>query len=92
MANEVARAYVLIVPSMEGARGAISEELTGAGEEAGRSAGSRAGSAFSGALGTAARVGAAAVSAVERCTIFGGSFRKRHLRHIRVSFILHIFG
>jgi len=63
MANEVARAYVLIVPSMEGARGAISDELNGAGEEAGRSAGSRAGSAFSGALGTAARVGAAAVSA-----------------------------
>ena len=64
MANEVARAYVLIVPSMEGARGAISDELNGAGEEAGRSAGTRAGSAFTGALGTAARVGAAAVSAV----------------------------
>ena len=63
MANEVARAYVLIVPSMEGARGAISDELTGAGEEAGRSAGSRAGSAFSGALGAAARVGAAVVGA-----------------------------
>ena len=29
MANEVARAYVLIVPSMEGARGAISDELNG---------------------------------------------------------------
>lgn len=64
MASEVARAYVLIVPSMEGARGTISEELNGAGEEAGRSAGSRAGSAFTGALGTAARAGAAAVSAV----------------------------
>ena len=64
MANEIARAYVLIVPSMEGARGAISDELNGAGEEAGRSAGTRAGSAFTGALGTAARVGAAAVSAV----------------------------
>ena len=64
MANEVARAYVLIVPSMEGARGAISDELNGAGEEAGRSAGSRAGSAFSGALGVAARAGAVAVSAV----------------------------
>jgi phage-related protein len=48
---------------MEGARGAISDELNGAGEEAGRSAGSRAGSAFSGALGAAARVGAAAVGA-----------------------------
>ena len=64
MANEVARAYVLIVPAMEGARGAISDELNGAGEEAGRSAGSRAGSAFSGALGVAARAGAVAVSAV----------------------------
>ena len=63
MANEVARAYVLIVPSMEGARGAISDELNGAGEEAGRSAGSRAGSAFSGALGAAARVGATVVGA-----------------------------
>lgn len=64
MANEVARAYVLIVPSMEGARGAISDELNGAGEEAGRTAGSRAGSAFTGALGVAARAGAVAVSAV----------------------------
>lgn len=64
MANEVARAYVLIVPSMEGARGAISDELNGAGEEAGRSAGSRAGSAFTGALGVAAHAGAVAVSAV----------------------------
>lgn len=63
MANEVARAYVLIVPSMEGAQQTISQELTGAGEEAGRSAGSRAGSAFSGALGAAARVGAAVVGA-----------------------------
>ena len=63
MANEVARAYVLIVPSMEGAQQTITQGLTGAGEEAGRSAGSRAGSAFSGALGAAARVGAAAVSA-----------------------------
>ena len=63
MANEVARAYVLIVPSMEGAQQTISQGLTGAGEEAGRSAGSRAGSAFSGALGAAARVGAAAVGA-----------------------------
>lgn len=64
MANEVARAYVLIVPSMEGARETISNELGAASESAGSSAGSRAGSAFAGALGTAARVGAAAVSAV----------------------------
>ena len=64
MANEVARAYVLIVPSMEGAQQTISQGLTGAGEEAGRSAGSRAGSAFSGALGAAARGGAAVVRVV----------------------------
>lgn len=65
MANvELARAYVTIVPSMEGARGAITEELTGAADDAGSAAGSRAGSAFSGALGVAARAGAAAVTAV----------------------------
>lgn len=65
MANvELARAYVTIVPSMEGARGAITEELTGAADEAGSAAGSRAGSALTGALGVAARAGAAAVTAV----------------------------
>ncbi len=62
--TELARAYVTIVPSMQGARGTITEELTGAADEAGSAAGSRAGSAFSGALGAAARVGAAAVTAV----------------------------
>lgn len=63
MAAELARAYITIVPSMQGARDTIEQELGGAGEEAGRSAGSRAGGAFSSALGTAARVGAAAVTA-----------------------------
>lgn len=60
---ELARAYITIVPSMEGARGTIEQELGGAGEAAGSSAGSRAGGAFSSALGAAARVGAAAVTA-----------------------------
>ena len=60
---ELARAYITIVPSMEGSRQTITEELGGAADEAGSVAGSRAGSAFSGALGAAARVGAAAVSA-----------------------------
>lgn len=60
---ELARAYITIVPSMEGSRQTITEELGGAADEAGSAAGSRAGSAFSGALGAAARVGAAAVSA-----------------------------
>jgi len=60
---ELARAYITIVPSMEGSRQTITEELGGAADEAGSAAGSRAGSAFSSALGAAARVGAAAVSA-----------------------------
>jgi len=61
---ELARAYVTIVPSMQGARETITEELGGAAESAGGSAGRRAGSAMVGALGVAARAGAAAVSAV----------------------------
>ena len=65
MANiELARAYVTIVPSMQGARETITEELNGAASSAGGSAGRRAGSAMVGALGVAARAGAAAVSAV----------------------------
>jgi len=64
MANEVARAYVLIVPSMEGARGAISEELTGAGEEAGRSAGSQAGSSFGTSFGGVLKTTGAIVAGV----------------------------
>ena len=64
MANEVARAYVLIVPSMEGARDAISEELTGASEEAGSSAGSQAGSSFGTSFGGVLRTTGAIVAGV----------------------------
>lgn len=60
---ELAKAYVTIVPSLEGSRQIIEDELTGAGDEAGRQAGSSVGGAFSNALGAAARVGAAAVGA-----------------------------
>jgi hypothetical protein len=67
---ELARAYITIVPSMEGSRQTITEELGGAADEAGSVAGSRAGAAFSGALGAAARVGAAAVSAAAQ--LLGG--------------------
>lgn len=64
MANiELAKAYVTIVPSMQGAQAAISEELGAAGAQGGEEAGQRAGSAFSGALGVAAKVGAAAIGA-----------------------------
>ena len=60
---ELAKAYVTIVPSMEGSQRVITEELTGAGEAAGERAGSAAGSGFSRALGVAASVGTAAISA-----------------------------
>lgn len=65
MANsmELARAYVTIVPSMEGSRGAITEALTGEADSAGSQAGSVAGSRFGAALGAAAQVGAAAIGA-----------------------------
>lgn len=60
---ELAKAYVTIVPSMQGSRQIIEEELTGAGDEAGARAGSAAGSAFSSALGAAAKIGTAAIGA-----------------------------
>ena len=64
MANiELAKAYVTIVPSMQGAQATISEELGAAGERGGAEAGQRAGGAFSGAIGVAAKVGAAAIGA-----------------------------
>lgn len=64
MANiELAKAYVTIVPSMQGAQQTITEELTGAGSAAGESAGAAAGSGFAAALGVAAKVGVAAVTA-----------------------------
>ena len=64
MANiELAKAYVTIVPSMQGAQQTITEELTGASSSAGTQAGQAAGGSFSRALGVAAQVGVAAVSA-----------------------------
>ena len=64
MANiELAKAYVTIVPSMQGAQQQITEELTGAGSAAGEQAGQAAGGGFSRALGVAAQVGVAAVTA-----------------------------
>lgn len=65
MANaELARAYITIVPSMEGSRGVISDALTDEASAAGTSAGRAGGSALTGALGVAARGAAVAVSAV----------------------------
>ena len=69
MANiELARAYVTIVPSMEGAQQAITEGLTGASGEAGSSAGSQAGNSFGtsfgGVLGTTGAIVAGVTGAM----------------------------
>lgn len=64
MANvELAKAYVTIVPSMEGAQQSITDSLTDAGESAGTRAGNATGVNFSRALGIAAAAGSAAISA-----------------------------
>lgn len=79
MANiELAKAYVTIVPSMEGAQRSIEDGLNEASASAGRSAGSTAGSNFSSALGngirTASRVVAGAVTAASTAVVaFGGT-------------------
>ena len=63
---EVARAYVTIIPSMQGAQRTISEEMGAAADAAGAEAGGRASTSFGSALSTglkAAGVAAAAVAA-----------------------------
>lgn len=65
MANiELARAYVTIVPSMEGAQQAITDGLTGASAEAGSSAGSQAGNSFGTSFGGVLRTTGAIVAGV----------------------------
>lgn len=79
MANiELAKAYVTIVPSMEGAQRSIEDGLNDASASAGRSAGTTAGSSFSGAFGngirTASRVVAGTMAAASTAVVaFGGS-------------------
>lgn len=57
-------AYVQIVPSTEGIAGELSSALGSAGDSAGIASGKSFGSSFSSALGTAAKVGLGAVTAV----------------------------
>lgn len=64
MANgiEVAKAYVTIIPSMEGSQREISEQLTGAASSAGQSAGKAAGSGFGSSLVSGLKTAGVAVS------------------------------
>ena len=59
----IARAYVLIVPSMQGSQKAIADEIVPATEDAAREAGEKGGGQLSAALGKAAKVAAAAIAA-----------------------------
>ena len=65
MANiELARAYVTIVPSMQGSQETITEALTGASAEAGSSAGSQAGDSFGTSFGGVLKTTGAVVAGV----------------------------
>lgn len=70
---EVARAYVAIIPSMQGAQETIEKELTGAGDRAGKSAGKSASSGFGSALGKGLKATGAALTAVATGAIAAGT-------------------
>lgn len=66
MANgdfEVARAYVTIVPTLEGAQASITKDLTGVTDEASESAGESGGKKFGEKFGTALKATAATITA-----------------------------
>ena len=73
---EVAKAYVTIVPSMEGSQATITKELTGvtseASEKAGEEGGSKFGEKFAGALKTTAGVIAGAMAAATGAAVATG--------------------
>lgn len=60
----IAKAYVQIIPSTQGIKGSITQALGGEAESAGKSAGS----VFSGAMGTALKVGTAAIGVATTAT------------------------
>lgn len=76
---EVARAFVTIVPSMEGSQATITKELTGvtneASEKAGEEGGSKFGEKFAGAIkGATAAIGAAMAAATGAAIATGKAF------------------
>lgn len=61
--TSLAKAYVQILPSMEGFKGKLEEGLGGSGAAAGKSSGASFGGAFAAAAGTAIKASAAAITA-----------------------------
>ena len=61
--TSLAKAYVQILPSMEGFQGKLEEGLGGSGAAAGKSSGASFGGAFASAAGTAIKASAAAITA-----------------------------
>ena len=86
---EVARAFVTIVPSLEGSQAEITKELTGATSEASEKAGSEGGSKFSekfaGAIkGATAVIGAAVAGATAAAVATGKAFVSAASHHSSV--------
>ena len=61
--TELAKAYVQILPSMEGFQGKLEAAMGGSADAAGKSSGASFGGAFASAAGVAVKAGAAAVTA-----------------------------
>lgn len=61
--TNLAKAYVQILPSMDGFQNKLEKEMGGSGEVAGKKSGTSFGGAFSAAAGAAAKAGIAAVTA-----------------------------
>lgn len=66
---EVARAYVTIIPSMEGAQQSITEQLSGAASAASDETGKKSGGIFSSSFAKGIAGGAAAITAAASATI-----------------------
>jgi phage-related protein len=66
---EVARAYVTIIPSMEGAQQSITEQLSGAAGSASDEVGKKSGGLFSSSFAKGLASGAAAITAAASATI-----------------------
>ena len=63
MPTEIAKAYIQLVPTMQGVKSALTKDLGSEAESAGASAGGSFSKAFGGAIGTVGKVAAGAIAA-----------------------------